>query len=81
MESYQKWADFIDTYIGSEVVENNIEDSVGAYHRILDDIIMSLNLNPDTKSSVKLDKIYRWLKNVIIPQQKIDRRKKEILNG
>ena len=81
IESYKEWGEFIDSFVLSEIDFLQLEDSVRSYENILDEVVYSLGIREDTVSKVKVEKLYKWIKNVLIPQRKIERRKKEILGG
>ena len=81
VSNYQKYGEFIDNFINDEINLNQLEDNIDSYRNILDGIMASIGLDENTKANIKLDKLYRWIKNVVIPQGKIERKKRKILNA
>ena len=81
MERYQKYAQYLDDFVMGEIKDNSLDNNLDSYSNILSEVMESIQMNPDTTSLVKLEKLYNWIKNVLTPQRNLDRRKKEILNG
>ena len=79
VDKYSKYAQFLDDFVLSEIESNSLDGSLDSFRNIISQIELQLNLNPDTNSLVKLEKLYKWVKNILGPQRKIDRRKKELL--
>lgn len=77
--SFQNWAVGIDDFVHLEIVNNKLEDSLDTYHNVLSSIIKGMSINKDTVGSVKMEKLYRWINEVIRPQKEIEYRKKRIL--
>jgi hypothetical protein len=51
------------------------------YRNILEELAMGMGLSPRENSSSRLSKMSRWISKVLLPQSKIEERKKKILNG
>ena len=79
VKSYQKWAQGIDDFVREEIEIQQLENTLGVYKNLIDEIAFALELRPEINGAVRLEKTYKWIKNVLGPQRKINRRKREIL--
>jgi len=54
-------------------MENNLE----SYDSIIEDILTSLGVHPQTSGVVKLEKLYNWVKNYLNPKREIERKRNQ----
>ena len=81
ISTYQKYAEFIDEFVREEIKSKSLTNSFDTYKHIVEDILYNLNLHPDTTGNIKIERIYRWIKNILTPQRKIKERKRKLFNG
>ena len=81
MDRYYKYAKYLDEFVAGEMEDNSLEDNLESFDNVLKDIMKSIKMNPDTNSLVKLEKLYSWIKRVLIPNRDIERKRKEIIGG
>jgi len=79
VKTYQKYGENIDNFVRDEMVRLNLNNKIETYKSIIDDILSSLDIHQETNAMVKLEKINKWIKNVLLPQRKIDLNKLNIL--
>ena len=79
IDSFKEWATEIDDYVLSEIESNHLVDSLETYEHILSQLISGLPLNPDTIGSKKMEKIHRWIKEVVRPQRELEMKRKQIM--
>ena len=79
MPTYQKYAEYIDTFVRDEIYLKSLTDSFDTYHDIIGSLLSNLNLDKNTIGIVKMERLYKWIKGILLPRQKIDKRKKELL--
>lgn len=79
--SFQKWAQEIDDFIKEKIEDESLDNSLETYHNIMDVLVDTMGLHPDTENRVKMKKLYGWIKGVLKPQLIIDRRKRKILDA
>jgi len=77
VETYNDRAREIDEFVKGEIELFAMEDNLETYNAVIDDHLISLNLNPNTSSVVKMEKLYNWIKNVLTPQRDTMRRRKQ----
>lgn len=75
----ESWAIGIDEYIQEEIQAKNLTDKIETYEHIIKEISKAMGLHPDVTGTVKMEKIYRWIHEVLKPQQEIEKRRKLIL--
>jgi len=75
-----KKVNLIEDYIGDEIDEYNLEDSVESYQNLIDKYIKILDIKPTEKSESKLERVYLYLE-LMAKQKKLDKRRREILDG
>ena len=79
LPTYQKYAEYIDTFVRDEIYLKSLTDSFDTYHDIIGSLLSNLNLDKNTIGIVKMERLYKWIKGILLPRQKIDKRKKELL--
>ena len=77
VETYNDRAKEIDEFVKGEINLFEMEDNLETYKAVIDEMLISLNLHPNTSGVVKMEKLYNWIKNVITPQRDIMRRRKQ----
>lgn len=79
MPTFKEWAAGIDDFVRMEIVNNQLEDSLETYNNIISSIMKGMGLHKDTVGSVKMERLYRWINEVVRPQKLIEYRKRQIL--
>ena len=51
----------IESYARKIIEEQNLEDSIGAYESIMEDLIARIGINPHEKAEIKLYKVARFI--------------------
>ena len=77
IETYSDRAKEIDDFVKGEIELFSMEDNLESYQSIIDETLISLDLHPNTSSVVKMEKLYNWIKNVLIPQRDTMRQRKQ----
>ena len=77
IETYAERATAIDDFIKSEIDEWSMEDNLDSYKSIIAEILITLDIHPQTSNVVKMEKLYNWVKNVLIPNREQTRRRKQ----
>lgn len=81
IDTYKEWAKGIDEFVMNEIEYSSLENSLKTYDHIINGILESIGLNPDTNGAVKMEKLFNWISKVLIPERDLSRRKQEIING
>ena len=81
LDTYKNWADKIDEFVRGEIESGSLKDTLETYDHVLRDIMGNMEMNQDTNGLEKFRKLYFWVNNIILPSRKIERRKRELLNG
>lgn len=71
----------VDDYVRSEIENRHLKNSFEAYAKIVDEVEASIGITPLAQGDHRLMVINRWIKHVIIPQRKIEQRRKELLSS
>jgi hypothetical protein len=79
LPSYQKYSQFIDEFVMGEMQKNSLDGTFDSYGHIIEDVMSELNLSPDTNSAVKMEKLYKWIKNILGPSRRLEERKRKII--
>lgn len=81
MPAYQGWADIIDTYVQNEMEQKNFKDSLSTYREIIDSVVGSLGLDHRVDGHTRMRKVALWIRDVLLPSQRIELKKQRILYG
>ena len=79
IDTYKNYAQYLDDFVIGEIEDKSLDNNLDSYSNILTEIMDSIQMNPDTTSLVKLEKLYGWIKRVLIPNRDIERKRKEII--
>lgn len=79
LPTYAKGISSIDQYVVQELQVRNFDDTLDNYRSILEELSSSMGLSPRENSTIRLNKMSRWITQVLLPQQKINQRKAKIL--
>jgi len=80
-ETYNTYAQEIDDFIKGEIENNLLENSLGTYRAIIEELMLSMGLDSKLDTIEKFKKVHGWIKKVIKPQRLLEEKKKNILYG
>ena len=79
-ELAEKKIKVIEKWIKNKIEKNNLEDTLDSYRYFIDRYFDELNIGKTEKGGSKLDRVYNYI-NLLDKQEKLDNRRREILNG
>ena len=77
IQTYNEKAKEIDSFIKDEIELFSLENNLNTYKEIINEIIISIESNPNTSGVVKMEKLYNWIKDVLRPQREEMKKRKQ----
>lgn len=79
LPTFTKYADTIESYVRSQIESLHLSDTLDSYRSVIREVERAMGLQENAESSWKMEKIAKWIKGILMPQSKIEERKRRIL--
>lgn len=79
--SVQSETDYVENFIRQEIKERGLENNFDSVNELLVELEMSLGLSPSETGISKVMKMARWIRHIVLPQRKLEERKRNFIHG
>lgn len=81
LPTYKGWAEAIDEYVRGEMEKSSYTDTLKNYKHIFESLAKSVGLDERMDGMTRLRRMALVIKDVLLPMQKLEKRKQTILYG